>query len=78
VTPHQFPAPVAHPTFAQRARKFLVAAVGVVGQIVTLALAQGLIPAAYVPWLSVVIATATMYGVWRVPNARAARTLESP
>lgn len=58
-------------TFWARARKFGIALVGVLAQLLTLALAQGVIPIEAVPYVSVVLALATSYGVWRVPNARA-------
>jgi hypothetical protein len=44
--------------------KFMVALAGVVAQIV----AAGLVPAAYEPWVAVVLALLTALGVREVPN----------
>lgn len=53
-------------------RKLIMAAVAVVGNVVWFAVVAGLLPedVAAVQWfLSVAIPLASLYGVWKVPNA---------
>lgn len=56
--------PTARPSFAARAKKALVAAVGVVAMVAT---TKGLEEDAEV-WVNAILAVATAFGVYQVPN----------
>lgn len=59
-------------------RKALLAALGVVATVLTVALGVGgVIPAVALPYVLVVIGVAQVYGVWRVPNDPAAPRVDS-
>lgn len=58
------PVPVGRPSFAERARKFIVAAIGVLAMVVT----TGVLEEDIEIWISAVIAIATAAGVYQVPN----------
>jgi hypothetical protein len=45
-------------------RKAAAAAVGILGQVIVL----GLVPDEYLPWANVIVAVATMFGVYFVPK----------
>lgn len=60
------PVPVARPTFAERARKFIVAAVGVLAMVVS----TGVLEEDLEIYVNAVIGVATAFGVYQVKNVR--------
>lgn len=56
----------AKPPFAERARKFLVAAVGVIAMVVS----TGVLEEDVEIWVNALLGLATAFGVYQVPNRR--------
>ena len=61
------PAPAAKPSFADRARKFLIAAAGVAAMVV----ATGALEEDVEIWVNAALGVLTALGVYQVPNKRA-------
>jgi hypothetical protein len=66
--------PVKQPSFVERARKFLVGAVGLAAQV----LASGVLDGDAQLWVQAAIAVAFAAGIYQVPNAPTVERRTSP